>query len=347
MVERRTHRPPALRAFFNDAASAPAGRLVDRNPFAKLRLRAASQTHSPWSNATCRQARSALTRPSPVRLVIGGGVASRRLRDQARAAAPAHARPCLAPSGIGMDTRSGFGLMRHSDHDREPVRESGRRAVPAPAGRSDLAPVDPSVRLLRPADILSLQRLVGNQTVVQRIRDRRVAVETEAEYKTLVESYNALKDKGKGLYELLTVALGDKTSTDRDTKKEYDLRYDTNVETAGIPSNVSSFAGMAAYYVQIDTTTKGAEKPAYSNYVNLKRGQARRGVQLQRKGRQRQPCRGATPEQLRDLLESDPHRGGEDRREIHRAKRGHPQQHREQGDDGHARPRRHGSPAGI
>jgi integrase len=31
---------PALRAFFNDAASAPAGRLVDRNPFAKLGLRA-------------------------------------------------------------------------------------------------------------------------------------------------------------------------------------------------------------------------------------------------------------------------------------------------------------------
>jgi integrase len=30
---------PALRAFFNDAASAPAGRLVDRNPFAKLGLR--------------------------------------------------------------------------------------------------------------------------------------------------------------------------------------------------------------------------------------------------------------------------------------------------------------------
>jgi integrase len=29
----------ALRAFFNDAASAPAGRLVDRNPFAKLGLR--------------------------------------------------------------------------------------------------------------------------------------------------------------------------------------------------------------------------------------------------------------------------------------------------------------------
>jgi hypothetical protein len=29
---------PALRAFFNDAASAPAGRLVDRNPFAKLGL---------------------------------------------------------------------------------------------------------------------------------------------------------------------------------------------------------------------------------------------------------------------------------------------------------------------
>jgi integrase len=31
---------PALRAFFNDAASAPAGRLVDRNPFAKLGMRA-------------------------------------------------------------------------------------------------------------------------------------------------------------------------------------------------------------------------------------------------------------------------------------------------------------------
>jgi integrase len=30
---------PALRAFFNDAASAPAGRLVDRNPFARLGLR--------------------------------------------------------------------------------------------------------------------------------------------------------------------------------------------------------------------------------------------------------------------------------------------------------------------
>jgi integrase len=30
---------PALRAFFNDAMSAPAGRLVDRNPFAKLGLR--------------------------------------------------------------------------------------------------------------------------------------------------------------------------------------------------------------------------------------------------------------------------------------------------------------------
>jgi integrase len=30
---------PALRAFFNDAASAPAGRLVDGNPFAKLGLR--------------------------------------------------------------------------------------------------------------------------------------------------------------------------------------------------------------------------------------------------------------------------------------------------------------------
>jgi integrase len=30
---------PALRALFNDAASAPAGRLVDRNPFAKLGLR--------------------------------------------------------------------------------------------------------------------------------------------------------------------------------------------------------------------------------------------------------------------------------------------------------------------
>ena len=30
----------ALRAFFNDAMSAPAGRLVDRNPFARLGLRA-------------------------------------------------------------------------------------------------------------------------------------------------------------------------------------------------------------------------------------------------------------------------------------------------------------------
>jgi integrase len=30
---------PALRAFFNDAMFAPAGRLVDRNPFAKLGLR--------------------------------------------------------------------------------------------------------------------------------------------------------------------------------------------------------------------------------------------------------------------------------------------------------------------
>ena len=30
---------PALRAFFNDAASAPAGRLIEVNPFAKLKLR--------------------------------------------------------------------------------------------------------------------------------------------------------------------------------------------------------------------------------------------------------------------------------------------------------------------
>jgi integrase len=30
---------PALRAFFNDAASVPAGRLIERNPFANLRLR--------------------------------------------------------------------------------------------------------------------------------------------------------------------------------------------------------------------------------------------------------------------------------------------------------------------
>src|SRR5262245_40032059 len=36
---RNTGTVPALRAFFNDAAPAPAGRLVDRNPFASLRLR--------------------------------------------------------------------------------------------------------------------------------------------------------------------------------------------------------------------------------------------------------------------------------------------------------------------
>src|SRR3954451_22626077 len=30
---------PSLRAFFNDAASGPAGRLIERNPFANLRLR--------------------------------------------------------------------------------------------------------------------------------------------------------------------------------------------------------------------------------------------------------------------------------------------------------------------
>lgn len=133
--------------------------------------------------------------------------------------------------------------------------------------------VAPSLGLLRPADILSVQRLVGNQAILQRMRDRRTTTETQEEYDKLVATFNKLKDKGKEYYEGLVAALGDKVAADRDTKAAYDTRYDTKVEEkAGIPINVSGFAGTATSYAQVDTTTKGAKEVAYSNYVNLKEG---------------------------------------------------------------------------
>jgi hypothetical protein len=104
------------------------------------------------------------------------------------------------------------------------------------------------------------------------MRQRRTT-ETQEEYDKVVATFDRLKTKGKEYFDGLVAALDDKDTEDRDTKDAYNNRYETEVrDKAGVPINVTGFAGTATSYAQVDTTTKGATQVAYSNYVNLDEG---------------------------------------------------------------------------